>query len=111
MNENDAFENYKKLFDNASIAAGYEAIFKDGYKAGVRDTQTNQYSKKETETKYDSLEIRRAYAAIKAEAMSRTELQQLARERIFVNSKYTLDSIMIDVIRNNNPNTLQYCEK
>ena len=38
MNENDAFEKYKKLFDDPSIAAGYEAIFKEGYKAGVRDT-------------------------------------------------------------------------
>ncbi len=44
MNENDAFEKYKKLFDDPSIAAGYEAIFKEGYKAGVQDTLSYQDS-------------------------------------------------------------------
>ena len=112
MNANDAFEKYKKLFDDPSIAAGYEAIFKEGYEAGVQDTlslQTPVINK--TPVQYDSLEIRKTYANTKAEAMSREELEQLAYETILSRSKYTLDSVMIEEIQKKNPNALQYCEK
>jgi len=112
MNANDAFEKFKNLFDDPSMAVGYEATFKEGYKAGVQDTLSLQAPiKNETSVQYDSLEIRKAYASIKAEAMSRTELEQVAYEKIFLGTRYTLDSIMIDVIKNKNPNALQYCEK
>lgn len=112
MNENEAFEKYKSLFDDPSIADEHEAIFKEGYKAGLQGTLSLQAPiKKETSVQYDSIEIRKAYAGIKAEAMSRIELEQLAYERIFIDTRYTLDSIMIDEIRNKNPNALQHCEK
>lgn len=112
----DAFEKYEKetYGENTPLADVHIECFYAGYNAGVKDMlffQAPVIKEKETPVQYDSLEIRKAYAGIKAEAMSRIELEQLAYERIFVNTKYTHNSIMIDEIRNKNPNALQYCKK
>jgi len=113
MNADEAFRIYEKetYGDNSPIADVQSTWFKEGYEAGVQNTLSLQAPVKNPEIEYDRIEIRKAYAHLKTENMSRSELERLVYEIVFINTKFTTDAIIIAELKKKNPNALEYCKK
>lgn len=113
MTADEAFRIYEKetYGDNSPIADVQSTWFKEGYEAGVQNTLSLQAPVKNPEIEYDRIEIRKAYAHYKAENMSRSELERLVYEKVFINTQFTPDAIIIAELKKANLDALQLCIK
>jgi len=113
MTADEAFHKYEMetYGEDSPIADVQSTWFKEGYEAGVQNTMSLQATVKNTEREYDRIEIRKAYAHYKIENMSRSELERLVYEKVFTNTQFTPDAIIIAELKKKNSNALEYCEK
>jgi hypothetical protein len=113
MSANDAFLKYEKetYGENTPLADMHIECFDAGYEAGVKDTLSLASVTQEDKIEYDRIEIRKAYAHLKTENMSRSELERLVYEKVFANTQFTPDAIIVAELKKKNPNALEYCKK